>query len=74
MSEIKKGARIKDNDPRMTSNNRVLEIIDLTDSHVRVRDRMGRFVSISRKRIYTDGKARRSGFDLLKPLQPKNMA
>lgn len=66
---MKVGDTLKDNDPRM--GHRVLTItsIGVIGIHgaesVRAKGRAGPEVSISTKRIYMDGKPRRSGFDLV---------
>jgi hypothetical protein len=63
---IKIGDKIKDNDPRM--GNRFLTIIGTDVSTRRVEARVnysGRSVWIKESRIHTDGKPRRSGFDLV---------
>jgi len=65
---MKLGDRLHDNDPRMKP--RVLTIIGIgvRTEHglldVRAKDRMGREFSILTRRIHTDGKSRRGGFDL----------
>lgn len=66
---IKIGDKIKDNDPRM-GGNRVLTIVDTDVSSRRVQAvYCGRKVWIKECRIYTDGKPRRSGFDLVNELE-----
>ncbi|MBA3622918.1 MAG: hypothetical protein H0W48_00310 [Methylibium sp.] len=59
-TELKVGDRIKDNDPREP--NRILRIAEVLPNVV-FASRNGRrpYVSILRRRIYTDGKPRRSG-------------
>ncbi len=67
-TEPKVGDRIKDNDPRMSSH-RVLTIIEMLPEHVMAEESewpLRRAFRIARKRIHTDGKPRRSGFDLLR--------
>jgi hypothetical protein len=60
--ELKIGDRIKDNDPRM--GDRVLVITDVSEDFVTAVT--GPWVSrIQRKRIFTDGKPRRTGFSLV---------
>jgi len=59
MSELKVGDRIKDNDPRMP--NRVLKVTEITATRVKAIDAY-HVASIELRRIYTDGKPRRSGF------------
>jgi hypothetical protein len=59
------GDKIKDNDPRMAG--RTLTIVDAADPHYVKAAHAGRFFSILRRRIYTDGKPRRSGFSLVTP-------
>jgi hypothetical protein len=64
MSEINKGDRIADNDPRMVG--RVLLVISQgRPGYVHAADTQHRSFRIQTKRIYTDGKPRRSGFTLL---------
>lgn len=65
MNVLRVGDRIRDNDPRMTGN-RVLTITEVLPNRVAARDLMGRSFYILRRRIFTDGKPRRSGFDLVK--------
>lgn len=66
---MKVGDKLKDNDPRTA--NRVLTITSIGvigvsgSESVRAKGRAGPEVSISTKRIHTDGKPRRSGFDLV---------
>lgn len=63
-SELKIGDQIKDNDPRMP--NRVLKITLICGTEsVKAKSFAGPEVRISTKRIFTDGKVRRSGFDLV---------
>lgn len=59
---LKLGDRISDNDPRMTP--RVLTIQRMTERHVYATSHSGIWARISRARIYTDGKPRRTGFSL----------
>lgn len=59
---LKIGDKIKDNDPR--SSHRILVITSILPNGVEA-ELGGRRVSILRRRIYTDGKPRRSGFSLL---------
>lgn len=61
--ELKIGDRIADNDPRFTP--RVLTITDLTDRYVFAVTPRGHEVRIQRRRIYIDGKPRRTGFSLV---------
>ncbi len=61
--ELKVGDRIKDNDPRMR-HDRVLTILELLPNGVYAEDSRGRVYPILLRRIYTDGKPRRSGFSL----------
>ena len=63
---MKVGDRIKDNDPRMGG--RVLTICMVANSgdYVRARDSIGFERMYMAKRIHSDGKPRRTGFDLLK--------
>lgn len=56
------GDRIRDNDPRRTVE-RVLEIKEvLPDGRVKAVDKNGKSFPIRVDSIFTDGKARRSGF------------
>lgn len=60
MSEqLNVGDLIKDNDPRMTG--RVLRVFDICGDMVRALGG-GKIAVLSRRRIYTDSKPRRSGF------------
>lgn len=61
---MKVGDKIKDNDPRVVG--RVLTITAIGVESVLAEGRSGNEVKISTKRIFSDGKKRRSGFDLLK--------
>jgi hypothetical protein len=61
---IKVGDKLRDNDPRMP--NRVLTVHQVLPNGVAVKNSIGRVFLILRRRIYTDGKPRRSGFDLVK--------
>ncbi|MHB1201442.1 MAG: hypothetical protein ACYCZ6_18205 [Polaromonas sp.] len=67
--ELKVGFKLKDNDPRETG--RVLTVTALgqrTENgllNVHARGAAGPEVRISVHRIYSDGKPRRSGFDLV---------
>lgn len=63
--ELKIGDRIKDNDPRM-GENRELTITEILPNCVYARDGAGKLRAYLRRSIYTDGKPRRSGFDLVK--------
>lgn len=64
MSEIKIGDRLKDNDPRM--GNRVLRVVGVYQWGVCAVDSMGRERDYLMRRIHTDGKPRRGGFDLVR--------
>ena len=61
---LRVGDRIKDNDPRM-STNRELTITGILPDSVYAKDGMGNIRAYLRRRIYTDGKPRRSGFSLV---------
>jgi hypothetical protein len=62
--ELQVGDRIKDNDPRV--GDRVLVITEILPNGVAAKSVYGqRIFCILRRRIYTDGKPRRNGFDLL---------
>ena len=66
---LKVGDRIKDNDPRMYSGNRVLSIVEIHPEHVLAKQERGPYYGpyrIQRKRIYTDDKPRRSGFSVVR--------
>lgn len=70
VSPLVVGAKIKDNDPRMSSGNRVLEIVRPPferhkEMYVEARDSGGRVFGILARRIHTDSKPRRSGFNLV---------
>lgn len=60
---IKVGDKLKDNDPRV--GNRILTVMKIGYSFVKAKAPSGRIVSIRMDRIHTDGKPRRSGFDLI---------
>ena len=62
--ELQVGQKIKDNDPRMTYR-RVLKILELLPNGVVAEDSRGRRFTILRRRIFIDGKPRRSGFSLV---------
>ena len=57
------GSKIKDNDPRMT--NRYLEVVEILPNKVAAKNFRGQVFLILLRRIHTDGKKRRSGFDLV---------
>lgn len=61
--ELKIGDKLKDNDPRMP--NRVLTIAEVLPNGVMCFTHANRTTMILRRRIYTDGKPRRSGFSLV---------
>lgn len=65
---LKVGDRIKDNDPRMQYT-RVLTITHILPNGVQAVDSRGRPFLYLRRRIFTDGRARKSGFTLL-PSEP----
>lgn len=60
---LKSGTRLKDNDPRV-SEGLVIEVLH-GDCDPVVCLRGKRTVRISRKRIYDDGKVRRTGFTVI---------
>lgn len=62
--EIKVGDKLKDNDPRV--GNRILAVREIGKNFVEAKAPSGRIVSIRVDRIHTDGKPRRSGFDLIR--------
>lgn len=67
MSEIKIGARLKDNDPRCKARP-PLVIHELRDGKAHcVSEGYGPSVKIRLDRIHEDGKLRRSGFSVLPP-------
>lgn len=66
MDALRVGDKLKDNDPRMNYG-RVLTVVALYPNGVAACDRSGRTFNILRRRIYTDGKPRRNGFDVVKP-------
>jgi len=66
MHELKVGDKLKDNDPRM-GDNRILTIVELLPNGVVAENGIGQRRRYLRKRIHTDGKARRSGMNLLMP-------
>lgn len=66
MHELKVGDKIKDNDPRMGAN-RVLTITEVMPNGVAAEDSIGNRRLYLRKSIHTDGKPRRSGFNLVTP-------
>jgi len=61
--ELKAGMKLKDNDVRMGE--RILTIESVMPNGVSAKSPAGRVVTILRRRIFTDGKPRKSGFDLL---------
>ena len=68
---LKPGMQIKDNDVRMGT--RVLTIKEILPNGVLAVSPVGRVVTILRRRIYTDGKPRKSGFDLIQPNDSDNV-
>ncbi len=69
MTELKIGDRIKDNDPRMCG--RELRVFDILGDMVRAEGFGGRVAVLSRSRIFTDGKPRKSGFSLVDSAERK---
>lgn len=61
---IKIGMKLKDNDPR-NDHVRILEITHVFSDAVEAIGPSGRRSTISKKRIFSDGKPRKSGFDLI---------
>lgn len=66
MYELKVGDKLKDNDPRM-GDNRILTIVELLPNGVVAENCAGKRRMYLRKRIHTDGKARKSGMNLVTP-------
>lgn len=65
--ELRVGDRIRDNDPRMYNGNRSLVVGAIAGEYVWA-DQNGQSawrVRILKRRIYTDGKTRRTGFSLM---------
>ena len=62
---MKSGDKLRDNDPRMYSGNRVLTIIEIDETHVKAQQGNLHPVRIRKDRIFSDGKQRRSGFTLI---------
>lgn len=65
-TELKVGDRIRDNDPRMASRNRVLTIVEIHPNGATAKDSLGRLFTYLRRSIHTDGKSRKAGFSLVK--------
>lgn len=65
-SELKVGDRVRDNDPRMTPRTLIVDRID--GERVWLRGNLARQAQtiISRNRIFTDGKTRRSGWSVIR--------
>ena len=61
--ELKPGMKLKDNDSRMGA--RTLRITKIMTNGVEVVSPLGFTMKILTRRIHTDGKARKSGFDLV---------
>lgn len=61
---MKIGDKIKDNDPRM--NGRELTITVDAGDYIRAQNSVFQEVRILKRRIYTDGKPRKSGFSLVR--------
>ncbi len=59
------GDFLKDNDPRM-GYRRALKIIAVEADHVKAVDSFGRTREYKKTRIYTDGKIRKSGMNLIR--------
>jgi hypothetical protein len=58
------GDRLRDNDPRVTFE-RLLRVDAIGREHVDVIDPRGRRIVVQRRRVYTDERARRTGFSRL---------
>jgi len=63
MNQLLVNDLIKDNDPRMGI--RVLQVVEILPNGVMAKDNAGRYFTLLRRRINTDGKPRRSGFSLI---------
>ena len=64
-TELKVGDKLRDNDPRM-SHRPQLTITQILPNGVQAQTKRGQFVTLLKRRIYTDGKPRRSGFSLMR--------
>lgn len=62
---IRIGDVIRDNDPRMPGRFLVVKEVEATCVWAQATRGTGKFHRVSLKRIHTDGKPRKSGFDLL---------
>lgn len=69
VKKMKNGDELRDNDPRMYSGNRVLEIIGIDKTHVIARQGNLHPVRIRIDRIYPEGKQRRTGFTLIRKIR-----
>ena len=65
--ELKVGDKLRDNDPRM-SHRAQLTITHILPNGVHAQTSRGQTVTLLRHRIFTDGKPRRSGFDLVRDI------
>lgn len=63
--ELKVGDKLRDNDPRMQHRS-LLTIVRILPNGVLADDLSGRCFALLRRRIHTDGKPRRGGFDLVR--------
>ena len=63
--ELKVGDKLRDNDPRM-SHRAQLTITHILPHGVHAKTGRGQTVTLLRRRIFTDGTPRRSGFDLIR--------
>jgi hypothetical protein len=61
--DLQAGQKLRDNDPRMEGK-RII-VIESVGQYIVVCRSGARFVHVSKSRIHTDGKPRRTGFDLV---------
>ena len=64
-TELNVGDKLRDQDPRM-SHRQQLTITHIMPNGVQAKTGRGQAVMILRRRIFTDGKPRRSGFALMR--------
>lgn len=63
MDDLQVGDKLQDNDPRMRK--RVLEIVEILPNGVAAKNQAGKVRKYLRRRIFTDNKERRYGFNKL---------